>query len=183
MKKPDHAIDIFLQPGEFYFGDSDTRIRTLLGSCVAITMWHPKRKIGGMCHFMLPSRTVRPADVLDGRYADEAMLLFQREIRAVGTHPREYQVKLFGGGNMFKLPAHCDEKAGCNNVACRNVMAARHLLHHHGYDIVAQHVGMLGHRNVMLDIWNGDVWLRHINNSSLKEKVGSIGQDQCINSR
>ena len=48
MKKPDHVIEIFLQPGDFYFGGADTRIRTILGSCVSITMWHPTRLIGGM---------------------------------------------------------------------------------------------------------------------------------------
>ena len=28
MKRPSHVIEIFLQPGDFYFGDRDTRIRT-----------------------------------------------------------------------------------------------------------------------------------------------------------
>ena len=51
-----NVIEIFLQPGDFYFGDRDTRIRTLLGSCVSITMWHPRLHVGGMCHFMLPER-------------------------------------------------------------------------------------------------------------------------------
>ena len=32
---PPHVIDVFLGPGDFYFGDEQTRIRTLLGSCVA----------------------------------------------------------------------------------------------------------------------------------------------------
>src|SRR5439155_18563598 len=50
MRKPTAYLEIFLQPGEWYFGDADTRIRTLLGSCVAITMWHPRRCLGGMCH-------------------------------------------------------------------------------------------------------------------------------------
>ncbi len=40
-------MDIFLQPGELYFGDSDTCIRTVLGSCVSLTFWHPKLLGGG----------------------------------------------------------------------------------------------------------------------------------------
>ena len=64
--------EIMLQPGEFFFGQDDTIIRTHLGSCVAITMWHPEQKRGGMCHYMLPSRA-RSDDPLDGRYADEAI--------------------------------------------------------------------------------------------------------------
>jgi Chemotaxis protein; stimulates methylation of MCP proteins len=49
-------MEIFLQPGDWYFGDRDTRIRTLLGSCIAITIWHPRLLVGGMCHFLLPGR-------------------------------------------------------------------------------------------------------------------------------
>lgn len=81
MKTPEGVLEIFLQPGEFYFGDEKTRIRTLLGSCVAITMWHPKLNIGGMCHYMLPqNRRKETAHVLDGRYAVDAMQMFLREI-------------------------------------------------------------------------------------------------------
>jgi hypothetical protein len=48
-------------------------LRTLLGSCVAITLWHPTRRIGGMCHFLLPERKRRTNEPPDGRYGDEAV--------------------------------------------------------------------------------------------------------------
>ncbi len=51
-------MEVFLQPGELYFGDGRTRVRTLLGSCVAIAVWHPRLRIGGLCHYMLPSRAI-----------------------------------------------------------------------------------------------------------------------------
>ncbi|MGI9213007.1 MAG: chemotaxis protein CheD, partial [Methylococcaceae bacterium] len=68
MDNPRDIIEIFLQPGEYYFSDRDTRIRTVLGSCVAITFWHPGILVGGMCHFMLPTRMRnRESTELDGR--------------------------------------------------------------------------------------------------------------------
>lgn len=182
MKKPADVLEIFLQPGEFYFGGRDVRIRTLLGSCVAITMWHPGRLLGGMCHFMLPERHRPQSGALDGRYADDALQMFLRDIRAAGTTLPEYQVKLFGGGNMFEQH-HCANAGKCNNVACRNVAAARHLLHQLKCNVVAEHAGMLGHRNVIFDIWSGDVWVRHIRNAALKEKVIHDEADQGIHSR
>ena len=47
------AIDVFLMPGEHFVGDARHRIRTLLGSCVSITLWHPQRRVGAMSHFLL----------------------------------------------------------------------------------------------------------------------------------
>jgi len=150
------AIDIFLQPGEIFFGDSDTRIRTILGSCVAITLWHPRRHIGGMCHYMLPSRRKgKKIDALNGKYADEALLLLLKEILRAGTNPYDYEVKLFGGGNMFAPRAR--EHL---NVADRNVTAGRALLKRHGFTVLVEHLGGRGHRQIIYEVGSGDVWVR-----------------------
>lgn len=183
MKKPARVMEIFLQPGEFYFGDENTRIRTLLGSCVAITLWHPARRIGGMCHFMLPTRVGEPADALDGRYADEAIQLFQREIRSQRTAVRDYQVKLFGGGHMFQVPPRCADQMRCSNVACRNVLAARALLKDQRLHVAAEHVGQRGHRNVIFDVWSGDVWLRHVKNPALRKQSEHDESGSCLHRR
>lgn len=82
MMQPKHGREIFLKSGDFYFGDESTRLRTLLGSCVSNTMWHPARLIGGLCHYLLPSRDGASATTLDGRYAKEALQMLMYEIRA-----------------------------------------------------------------------------------------------------
>lgn len=151
------VIDVFLTPGEFYFGDQDTRIRTVLGSCVAITLWHPVRLIGGMCHYMLPSRGLKRGARLDGRYGDEALRLFLDEIARSGTAPAQYEAKLFGGGNMFP------DRRGPQvlDVGRRNIELGLQLLERHRFHIKAHHTAGIGHRHVSFEIWSGDVWLRH----------------------
>lgn len=157
---PRQPVDIFLKPGEFHFGHRDTRIRTLLGSCVAITLWHPQLLIGGMCHYLLPNPGAgRSLDKLDGRYADQAVQLFMRELTRTGTRPEQYQVKLFGGGNQFPLLA---QGATGGKVPERNIEAGLRLLVDHGFRIEAQHVGSTGHRTLVLELWSGDVWLKHV---------------------
>ena len=174
MLKPDHVIEIFLQPGDFYFGDRDTRIRTVLGSCVSIVCWHPQKMIGGMCHYMLPTRGERRNDEPDGKYADEAMEMFLREMRAANTQPSEYQVKVFGAGNMFPLAGNGDcryctpEKAYhkaeglCPKVPCRNRQVAYDLVRKHGFTIHAEHLGGQGHRQLLFDVWSGNAWMKHV---------------------
>lgn len=160
MYKPPHVIEIFLQPGDLYFGDRDTRIRTVLGSCVSLTFWHPTLMVGGMCHYMLPNRSQEKrganAVTLDGRYADEAIVLLTKEIDALGIPHREYQVKLFGGGNMFP-----ERSNPVSNVGIKNADAARQLVSKHGFNCVAEHLGGDGHRNVIFDVWSGHVWVKH----------------------
>lgn len=160
MDAPPDILEIFLQPGEFYFGEEKTRIRTLLGSCVAITLWHPQRRIGGMCHYMLPHRPQRRHDQkLDGRYADEVMMMIMNELKYTGSRPSDYQVKLFGGGHMFhladKLRRHAD-------ISDRNIEVGRELALSHGFRVRAEDLGGQGHRNVIFDLWSGDVWLKKV---------------------
>ncbi len=158
MRKPPHVIEIFLQPGEWYFAGSDTRIRTVLGSCVSLTLWHRRLKMGGMCHYLLPSRgTGMPAEC-DGRYADEAVAILLREARAAGLKQDECEFKMFGGGNMFPALRSLHDNA---HVPARNVAAMRDLARRHGLRIAAEDVGGSGHRHVMFDIWSGHVWVRH----------------------
>jgi chemotaxis protein CheD len=158
MRDPAQILEIYLHPGEFYFGDRDTRIRTLLGSCVAITMWHPGRKIGGMCHYMLPTRGAPHKGAVEGRYADEAIVLFLREIEASGTYPSEYEVKLIGGGDMFPgLERHNSAR-----IPARNLEAGRSLVTEHGFHIKKEDLGGTGHRNLIFDIGSGDVWVRKV---------------------
>lgn len=157
MKKIAVPEEVYLKPGDFHFGDETTCIHTLLGSCVSITLWHPSLRIGGMCHFMLPGRDRAATAGLDGRYADEAMKMFSGEIRKAGTHPSEYQAKLFGGGNMFKT---LGERRAVD-VAVRNVEMARRLLNDGGFRVHAEHVGGSGHRRIFFDLHDGNVWVKH----------------------
>lgn len=163
---PGFYIDIFLQPGEFYFGDSDTRIRTILGSCVAITFWHPKMRIGGMCHYMLPKNhrqhhkhphhKQHPHE-LDGKYAEDAIQMFMHEIKKSHTKTSDYEVKMFGGGNQFP-----DQDNSVFTVSDKNVMLGHSLLDEYGFTLKSEHLGGIGHRNIMFDLWSGDVWVKHV---------------------
>jgi chemotaxis protein CheD len=171
MNNKNNKIDIFLLPGEFYFGDQDTRISTLLGSCIAITLWHPLKLIGGMCHFMLPSTPNRiDPQKLNGKYAEDATKMFLKEINSAGTLPSEYQAKIFGGGNMFSNltdTPHCNANFGactgtwpCKKIACKNALIAPYLLNKHGFNIISQDLGGTEHRKVIFEVWSGDVWQR-----------------------
>lgn len=152
MHKPDGVIEVFLQPGDLYFGDRYTRIRTLLGSCVSLVLWHKHELLGGMCHYMLPSRRNRGTQ-LDGRYADEALHLLLKEIRASGTRAEEYRINLFGGGNMFG--ALTKRSIGTSNVSAGLELLAAHGLRCHGRD-----AGGMGYRNLIFDVWSGQIALR-----------------------
>jgi chemotaxis protein CheD len=155
MGPEEGKIDVFLQPGEFFFGDRDTRIRTLLGSCVSFTAWHPRLRIGAMSHYMLPGRRHRSGP-LDGRYGEEAVLWFLETAAANGTRPADYEFKIFGGGDMFQ------PRRGRRSIGSLNSIRGLELLEAAGHRVAARHVGGSGHRSIVFDVASGDVWVRHV---------------------
>lgn len=157
MRAPVDVLEVFLQPGEFYFGEDRTRISTLLGSCVSLALWHPTLHIGGMCHYLLPTAPAKAAGgQLDGRYGEHAIQMFLREMGNAGTRPSEYELKIFGGGSMLQT----DVRSGGINVSQRNIEFAHTLVKQHRFRLKGEDLGGEKHRFIMLDLWSGNVWVR-----------------------
>lgn len=152
-----HHTDVYLHPGEWFVGGADTRIRTLLGSCVSIALWHPKQRIGGMCHYMLDRRRDNAGGALSGRYADEAMLLMLQELLPSGLALREFHAKLIGGAETLGAPPGAPAS---HDVAGRNIGAAHALVRQFGFKLLAEDLGGYSARTVLFDVDTGDVWVR-----------------------
>ncbi len=145
--------DIFLHPGEFVIADEHCRISTLLGSCVAITLWHPARKIGAMSHFMLPTHSGKGRSAPNGRYGDEVLDLMVQELAKQRIPALECQGKIFGGGSMFPQRAQSAQPS----VGEMNGKIARELLQAHRISIVSESLFGAGHRKIVFEIATGEV--------------------------
>ena len=146
---------LILMPGQMAFGQAASTLRTLLGSCVSITLWHPQRRMGGMCHFLLPQRARKADDRPDGRYGDEAVEQMVHQLRRAGTRPEEYVAHLYGGADT--LP----EASGVRfNVGERNIEQGWQLIDHYGFQLDGVDVGDNIPRTVTLDVGSGEVCMR-----------------------
>jgi chemotaxis protein CheD len=155
-------VEVVLNPGDFFFGGAEARVHTLLGSCVSVTLWHPGRLLGGMCHYMLPRRPQpAPGPWLDGRYADDAIRMFLHEVHRNGSSPEEYVAHMYGGGNQFPwqqtVPPH--QRGLVPDVARDNIEAGLALLDRFGFRLAATDLGGTGPRRLAFDIATGTVAL------------------------
>ncbi len=164
-------MDVFLNPGDWYFGGPETCIRTTLGSCVAFTLWHPGRRLGGMCHYMLPQQpATATSGALDGRYADQALKLLEQAAVEAKTTLKDYQIKIFGGADMFQLPT-----TNIRSVSSHNLAAAHQLIQHYHLTLTASDTGGTSYRQVVFRIASGDVWIRRGISASNGPSTGSRG--------
>ncbi len=155
---PPQPTDLVLRPGEYAVAHAPRRMRTLLGSCVSITLWHPRRRVGAMSHFLIAERGGSSEGPLDARYGKDALTLMMRGLTQAGVAARECQGKIFGGGNMFPE----QNMRGAMQVGRRNGEYARMLLASEGIPISSESLFGSGHRQIIFDLANGHVWSRQI---------------------
>jgi chemotaxis protein CheD len=154
--------DVTLKPGEYAVGDARHCMRTVLGSCVSITLWHPQLRIGAMSHFLLAARAAGHPGPLDARYGEEALVLMLRDLLHAGVRATECEAKIFGGGHMFPE----QEVPGVQHVGEKNGEAARRMLQGCGIRVQSESLFGVGHRQIVFDVASGDVWARQIQPAS-----------------
>ena len=122
-----------------------------LGSCVAVCLWDPVSRVGGLLHYLLPDAKVNPerARVQPASFADSGIPLLFRSAYAKGLDKGRAKVCLVGGAETTVVTA------GALNVGKRNVLAARNLLWRNGVMLKGECVG--GHipRTVSLRVSDG----------------------------
>lgn len=167
MKRHDHSESVFLHPGEYAIATSACTLHTLLGSCVSIVLWHPKKKFGAMSHFILPSRQSDSDSGSCGRYGDEVFPLLTRGLRQAGAEPTECQARIFGGGNMFPLISVTEAKS----IGKKNGEMARRQLSELGISVVEESLFGDGYRKIEFDVQKGTVRSVHVTAASKFDKT------------
>jgi chemotaxis protein CheD len=156
MKKliASHTHTIFLKPGEVVVACEPALVSTVLGSCVAVTMFSPSLRIGAICHAMLPDSGGRVDDL---RYVDNAVPYIYRRMRAYGA--ADLVVKLFGGAQVLDVGSY---DATRNTVGEMNVARSKMILASLGLVIAAQDTGGFQGRKLYFCTRDGAVYLHRM---------------------
>ncbi|MBL7544746.1 MAG: chemotaxis protein CheD [Bdellovibrionaceae bacterium] len=89
----------FLYPSQWVVFKTETVVSTVLGSCVAVVLFDPTLKVGGMNHYLLPEPL--SMDPENPRYGTIAIAQLVAEMKRSGVRLESLQAKVFGGGNVI----------------------------------------------------------------------------------
>lgn len=162
---------INLPPGEIIFyqekeSDADHQLKTILGSCVAVTIWHAQSRVAGMCHYLLAqeSEHTKVSQIMQKyRYGEEALDYLLKKMMLL--HPlNEYELALFGGSNMY--PSLSSPSIGEINVNFAKKWAKENNLVFSQEDTLGSHG-----RSVTLDLSTGMITLNKYRNNK-----GGLGE-------
>lgn len=150
------GLKVFLNPGDWWFGPFQSgEISTILGSCVSVVLTHPTAKVLGVSHAILPRNTKQ--DGLNGRFAQDVVMIFCQQLQRLGLKPTDCQVGLFGGGAMF-ADGHSEtghQMPTMVRVGEHNVLISVQSLAAYGLQLCQQDTGGCCYRRLQINLLDG----------------------------
>lgn len=147
--------NVYLKPGELIVSRHPILVSTILGSCVAVTMYAQRKRIGAICHAMFPTNPTGSANV---QYVDSAIYYLYGKMTEY-TAKSELIVKLFGGARVLAASEYGEDRKA---IGEQNIAQAQQTLAELGLAIAKSDIGGLRGRKLVFSIRTGDVYLRKL---------------------
>lgn len=144
----------FLFPSTLYVSKEPIEIQTLLGSCIAVCLYDPVLRYGGMNHYMMP---LWNGDGLESpKYGNIAIDMLLDKMVKFGSQKVNIVAKVFGGASQF------DNQNSVLNVGDRNIQVAETMLSKHRIRTVASSIGGSQGRKIVFNSETGQVMMKYI---------------------
>jgi chemotaxis protein CheD len=133
----------------------ETLITYSLGSCIAVVLYDPVVRVGGLLHLMLPeaSMDLEKAKKKPAMFADSGIPLLFKQSYQLGATKKNAIVKITGGSQIM-------DEDGVFNIGKRNHLAVRKIFWRNNVIIAAEHIGGNVNRTVRLEMGTGRVLVK-----------------------
>jgi chemotaxis protein CheD len=121
-------------------------LTAVVGSCIGVTLYDPRRYRGAMAHVVLPQSSGRSA--APAKFADQAVRNLVAEIERRGSGRNELVAKMAGGASVFG-------DSGPLGIGPANAAAVRRALAAAGISLAAEDVGGIEGRTLVFDLARG----------------------------
>lgn len=152
----ENTLKHFLYPAALFASKKPYQVSTILGSCVAVCLWDPILKFGGINHYMLPLWNGQ--GLASPRYGNIAIEKLIDKMVAIGSTKKKLRAKVFGGAEVITTSINQF------HIGERNIAIAREILENEKIPIVSSSVGGKRGRKIVYITKTGEVLQRYIGN-------------------
>lgn len=137
-------------------GVKDVLITYALGSCIGITVYDPRVKVGGLLHFMLPdsSLDLNKARETPAMFADTGIPFLFKSCYRLGAEKKRMVVKIVGGANIL-------DNLNYFRIGQKNITALRKIFWRNNVLIDGEDIGGDNNRTIQMDISTGKVVVKN----------------------
>ncbi len=126
-----------------------------LGSCIGLTLWDPRTRVGGLLHFMLPDSQLCPARAKTNpaMFCDTGTPLLFRAACELGARLERLVVRAAGGAQLL-------DKSAAFDIGRRNYLALRKTLRASGVELQREDFGGTASRSLRLELTTGKLVMK-----------------------
>lgn len=151
----DGLMRFYLHPGMLFTSRQGHAVTTILGSCIAVCLWDPISRSGGINHFLLPYWNC--AGAASTRFGDIAMRELIAQVTAFGCARHQLQAKIFGGACVLEAFQNSRTHLGTQNSDL-----AKQVLDDEGIPLVGEDIGGRKGRKLIFHTHDGTVWVKQL---------------------
>jgi chemotaxis receptor (MCP) glutamine deamidase CheD len=161
---------ITLKPAELFISERPSIVRTVLGSCVAVTMFDRRLRISAICHALLPGTD--EGSELDThtsgpyKYVNSVVPLMVQRLRNYGVEIDDLEVRLFGGADMMTARFG---RPNYHPVGKSNIDAVIQAINAQSLQVNVSDVGGHMGRKILFYTHTGEVLLKRITSGTEPE--------------
>lgn len=142
--------------GELYGSSGPAVIHTILGSCVAVCLFDPDKRIGAMNHILLPGRADYKHFNAPARFSINAMELLINKMLNLGAERGRIVAKVFGGAHMLpQIPME-------NGTGKKIAAFVMDFLNTESIPVINHDIGGRKGRQVYFHTDSGDVFIKRV---------------------
>jgi chemotaxis protein CheD len=151
----------FLYPAALFASRTPHLVTTILGSCVAVCVYDPVIKVGGINHYMLPLWNGQ--GLASPKYGNIAIERLLEKMLSLGCSKNNLQAKVFGGGEVIQT------SVTQFNIGARNIKLAIEMLDELKIPVIGQSVGGKLGRKILFNTETFEVKQKYIQKSIIGE--------------
>lgn len=140
------SVDVAVGMGQAICAAEPNRLTTIVGSCVAVTLYAPRRRLGMLGHIVLPKSRGNGDNL--AKFADTAIPYMISTLQSKGVLLSDLTAKVTGGAFMFG-------DSQFSRIGESNMQAAIEALASAGLSIAGRDAGGNSGRRVCLDLATG----------------------------
>jgi len=143
----------FLYPSNVVVSGIRCDLHTLLGSCIAVCLYDPVTRRGGMNHYMVPLWNGEGLE--SPKYGNIAIDMLLQKMIDLGVQKHHLVAKIFGGASQYHSNAIL-------NVGERNILIAQTMLDKLRIPVVANSMGGSRGRKIIFNTETGEVMMKYM---------------------
>ncbi len=152
----------FLYPSTLFASKEPYLVNTILGSCVAVCLYDPVLRIGGINHYMLPFWNGE--GLASPKYGNIAIERLLEKMMSLGSRKNNIVAKVFGGGEVI------DTQISQFHIGERNIAVAQQVLKEINIKIAGQSLGGKNGRKIQFNTETGAVLQKIIARQNHEQK-------------